>query len=51
MHDIVFSEPVLRTGAKKKLTMDIQIPAGSERRPVVVFLPGGGFYGCAYGKR
>jgi acetyl esterase/lipase len=43
MHDIVFSEPVLRTGMKKKLTMDIQIPAGAERRPVVVFLPGGGF--------
>jgi len=34
VHDVVFSEPVLPNGTKKKLAMDIQIPAGPGKKPL-----------------
>lgn len=43
VHDVVFSEPVLLNGTKKKLAMDIQIPAGPGKKPLVVYVTGGGF--------
>jgi acetyl esterase/lipase len=43
VHDLVFSEPALPNGTKKKLAMDIQIPARPGKKPLVVYVTGGGF--------
>jgi acetyl esterase/lipase len=43
IRDVVFGEPTLLDGAAKKLTMDIQIPERSGPKPLVVYIPGGGF--------
>jgi acetyl esterase/lipase len=43
IRDAVFDEPALLDGTAKKLAMDIQIPEGSEPKPLVVYIPGGGF--------
>jgi acetyl esterase/lipase len=41
--DVVFGEPTLLDGTTKKLAMDIQIPQGPGPKPLVVYIPGGGF--------
>jgi acetyl esterase/lipase len=41
--DVVFSTSLLRDGAAKPLAMDIQMPVGGHPRPLVVYVPGGGF--------
>jgi acetyl esterase/lipase len=41
--DVVFGAPTLREGTAKKLAMDIQIPESSGPKPLVVYIPGGGF--------
>jgi acetyl esterase/lipase len=41
--DVVFSRPLTRNGPAKPLVMDIQMPLGVGPRPVVVYVPGGGF--------
>jgi acetyl esterase/lipase len=42
--DIVFAEPVLPSGKQARLRMDILVPMPKgKRRPLVVYIPGGGF--------
>ena len=41
--DIVFSTPVLGNGTAKPLSLDIQRPAAAGRKPLVIFITGGGF--------
>lgn len=42
--DIVFAEHTLRSGKPLQLHMDVQVPAPKgNRRPLVVYVPGGGF--------
>jgi acetyl esterase/lipase len=42
--DVVFSQPtLLLDGTAKKLAMDIQIPEHPGPKPLVVYMPGGGF--------
>jgi acetyl esterase/lipase len=41
--DVVFGKPTLSNGKLKDLLMDIQVPEPRKRRPLVVFVPGGGF--------
>ena len=43
IRDVVFGEPTLPDGTAKKLAMDIQIPECSGPKPLVVYIPGGGF--------
>lgn len=42
--DIVFAEPTLPSGERTPLRMDVLVPmATGKRRPLVVYIPGGGF--------
>jgi acetyl esterase/lipase len=43
VHDVVFSKPVLADGDTKLLKMDVLSPASPARRPLVIYLTGGGF--------
>src|SRR5258708_11905244 len=43
IREVVFSEPTLHDGTAKKLAIDIQIPKRLGPKPVVVYIPGGGF--------
>jgi acetyl esterase/lipase len=43
IHDVVFGKPTLSNGKLQVLLMDIQVPEPRRRRPLVVFVPGGGF--------
>src|ERR1700676_1921963 len=43
IRDVVFGEPTLQDGTAKKLAMDIQTPERPGRKPLVVYIPGGGF--------
>ena len=42
--DVVFSQPRLANGAVKSLALDLQRPASGGPRPLVIFVPGGGFF-------
>jgi acetyl esterase/lipase len=41
--DVVFTTRTLSNGKSKDLLMDIQVPKPPGRRPLVVYVPGGGF--------
>ena len=41
--DVVYSAPMLADGTTLQLKMDIQRPLTPGRKPVVIFVPGGGF--------
>jgi acetyl esterase/lipase len=41
--DVVFSTPKLANGKTRELLMDIQMPEPSRKRPLVVYVAGGGF--------
>jgi acetyl esterase/lipase len=41
--DIVFSSPKLTSGKSLPLAMDVLVPQSANRKPLVVYLPGGGF--------
>jgi acetyl esterase/lipase len=43
VHDVVFSKPVLSGGHTKLLKMDVLSPASLARRPLVIYITGGGF--------
>ena len=41
--DVIFSTRTLSNGKSKDLLMDLQVPEPSKRRPLVVYVTGGGF--------
>jgi acetyl esterase/lipase len=41
--DVVFAQPTIAGGKSIELSMDVQIPQPSRRRPLVIFVTGGGF--------
>jgi acetyl esterase/lipase len=41
--DVIFSKPRLSSGKTADLQMDVQIPLPSKKRPLVVYVTGGGF--------
>lgn len=43
INGVIFSKPRLPSGKTADLQMDVQIPAPSKRRPLVVYVTGGGF--------
>jgi acetyl esterase/lipase len=43
INDVIFSEPRLSNGKTADLQMDLQIPMPSRKRPLVVYVTGGGF--------
>lgn len=45
--DIVYSTPTLADGSSLELKMDVLAPAGEGAKPLVVYLPGGGFVSAA----
>jgi acetyl esterase/lipase len=42
-NNVVYSTPAVSTGATKTLAMDILVPQISRKRPLVIYVPGGGF--------
>jgi len=43
VHDVVFSKPIFSDGHTKLLKMDVLSPASPARRPLVIYITGGGF--------
>jgi len=43
LQDVVYAAPKLPNGKTTVLKMDLLIPEGARKRPVVVYVPGGGF--------
>jgi acetyl esterase/lipase len=43
INDVVFAQPTLPNGKSIDLSMDIQIPEPSRKRPLVIYVTGGGF--------
>ena len=41
--DVVFSKPTLSSGKSLALAMDVLVPQSAGQKPLVVYLPGGGF--------
>ncbi|MFI6096506.1 prolyl oligopeptidase family serine peptidase [Lentzea sp. NPDC051213] len=41
--DVAYSTATLANGTAKPLHLDIQVPAGDSAKPLVVYVPGGGF--------
>jgi acetyl esterase/lipase len=43
INDVVFAQPTAANGKTIDLSMDIQIPESSSKRPLVIYVTGGGF--------
>jgi acetyl esterase/lipase len=43
IHDVAFTHPTLSSGKEKELQMDILVPQPLTERPLVLYVPGGGF--------